>query len=448
MSGVKDTVRRWFRVTSVPVLLALALLGGIRALTTHWDATEWSEHAGDVRIAITRLTDLMVDAETGDRGYLLTGDRAFLRAHDDAVASWRSRLDDVRVATQASTTQQQNVATLERIIPDKLEQLSDMVKARDIGQGSEIWRLQLGRNMLADLRRVGATMQSEQERLVTARVEAARRHVHDSLVLFVTSSVALMVLVGFVWVRRARAEERAAAFERLVAEREASIRFADEFIAILGHDLRNPLGAMTMGGKLLLQTLTGGDREIAQRIVSSGERMLRMIEQILELARSRVAGGIPVAAEPMNATELVTNVVNELRTAHPDRRIDWVHDDDIIGIWDADALSHMVSNLVGNAIIHGERTHPVSVHLGRVDDHVELDVHNDGPPIDEALLPKLFEPYGHGRSRTKSRGLGLGLFIAHEIARAHGGDIHVRSSAAEGTTVTVVLPRVNGMTNA
>jgi PAS domain S-box-containing protein len=254
-------------------------------------------------------------------------------------------------------------------------------------------------------------------------------------------------LVGFIKVTRDLTSEKLAAdaladeFQRRTdAERES--RFAQMFIGILGHDLRNPLNAISMAARLLSKKVGRADPKVIERITMSARRMSNMVDQLLDLTRSRLAGGIPVVKKPANLSEIVTTVTDELRLAHPDREIRWqAGDGNHRCLWDADRMAQVVSNLVGNAIQHSAPGTPITVKLERRPSDIALSVHNEGPPIPEERLPHIFEPYHRVTARSQgSSGLGLGLFIAQQVVRAHEGTIEVRSTPTDGTTFIMILP--------
>jgi PAS domain S-box-containing protein len=234
-----------------------------------------------------------------------------------------------------------------------------------------------------------------------------------------------------------------------VAKLEETIRYNEIFAGILAHDLRNPLGAiMTSAQRLLMphegeSAPTTADTKLFARILASGQRINAMIDQVLDLTKARLGGGIEVQARDTNLAQLCEQAVRELELAHPDWSIDCDVVGDLNGRWDPERLLQVFSNLIANAGQHGEREAGVRIRLlGSEDEHVAIEVHNMGA-VPESLLPHLFDPFrGTQRSRHQSRGLGLGLFIVREIVRAHGGTVDVSSSEATGTTFAVRLPRV------
>ncbi len=230
---------------------------------------------------------------------------------------------------------------------------------------------------------------------------------------------------------------------------ERQAHFREQFIGILGHDLRNPLSAISVASQLLLrQGLPEAQVRIASRIASSADRMGAMINDLLDLTRARLGGGIPVALRPVNLRDICRHVVEELEFAHPDRTLRFESEGSYWGEWDPDRIAQVLSNLIGNALEHGRKASPVQVSLIEAGgDSVRFTVHNEGSPIPPEILPVLFDPFrrgAQGLTGGNSRGLGLGLYIAHQIVEAHGGTLEVASTAAEGTTFTATLPRRSG----
>jgi signal transduction histidine kinase len=215
----------------------------------------------------------------------------------------------------------------------------------------------------------------------------------------------------------------------------------EQFIGILGHDLRNPLNAILMGVELL-GDLPESHASVVARVARSAHRIEAMIRDLLDFARGRLAGGIPVEPRPCDLQALCEEVVEEMQQAHPDRAIRFEAAGDLRGEWDPDRVEQVVSNLIGNAVTHG--TGPVRVTGRDEGDEVVTTVHNQGPAIPTAALPILFEPFTRPvqeRPGARSKGLGLGLYIASEIVQAHGATISVASKEGQGTTFTIRWPR-------
>jgi PAS domain S-box-containing protein len=226
-----------------------------------------------------------------------------------------------------------------------------------------------------------------------------------------------------------------------VSDRVRVEQSREQFIGILGHDLRNPLAAILMAVEML-DGLPEPYLATVARVARSAHRIEAMIRDLLDFARGRLAGGIPVAPRPCDLETVCNDVVEEMQQAHPERAISFEAAGDLRGEWDPDRVEQVVSNLVANAVTHG--TGAVRVTARGDGDEVVTTVHNDGRPIPAAVLPILFEPFTRPAADTASArtsGLGLGLYIASEIVHAHGAAISVTSTAGQGTTFTIRWPR-------
>jgi signal transduction histidine kinase len=227
----------------------------------------------------------------------------------------------------------------------------------------------------------------------------------------------------------------------LIKEREvADLR--EQFIAVLGHDLRNPLFAITAGAELLLRKLHDGKASrIAQHILTSGQRATRLVDDVLDFARGRMGAGITVTLEPCpDLAEALAHVVAEVQRVHPERLIR-MRIGDLQGIHcDRERVTQLLSNLVANAIHHGTSDGAVDVSAEILDDTFVLGVLNQGSPIDAAIMARLFQPFSRPNAETPQSGLGLGLYIANQIALAHGGRMEVVSTAEAGTLFSFRLP--------
>jgi signal transduction histidine kinase len=224
-----------------------------------------------------------------------------------------------------------------------------------------------------------------------------------------------------------------------------ALSFRERMMGILGHDLRNPLGVITIAAGLLLgrDDLQPEARDQVRRIGSAADRMNEMIGTLLDFARARFLGGLPVTPVAADLAEIARSVVDEMRAVTADPQIELVLSGDARGSWDPSRLSQLVSNLLGNAISYREPGTRIRVSVEGEGPNVTLRVTNQGPPVDADLLPIIFEPFRRGAPRDKSlRGLGLGLYIAKQIVIAHEGTIDVESTS-EGTTFKVHLPRAS-----
>ena len=237
---------------------------------------------------------------------------------------------------------------------------------------------------------------------------------------------------------------------------ESTARFMQEIersrdlaIAILAHDLRNPLNAIVSSAQMVQRT-KGLDRvaldEFASNIFHSGIRMSKLIENLLDFTRTRFGQPLVVKRESMDLAPVCRQTVAEFVAAYPERTIRLDCGTDLHGAWDAIRISQMLANLISNAIQHGDQTTPVTVQVHGESQQIVLTVHNEGTPVPPSQLSLVFDPFTRREKQDTdvgnyTRHLGIGLFVARQIVEAHSGTIGITSTAQDGTTVVVRLPR-------
>jgi len=237
------------------------------------------------------------------------------------------------------------------------------------------------------------------------------------------------------------AEEQFEATEAALLDAQETAELREQFIALLGHDLRNPLSSILSGAQLLMRrskdvSITG----IAEHMLTATRRASRLVDDVLDFARGRLGNGIPLQSDECHDLHVtLTHIVSEMQSAHPQRAIEA----DIAPLngvrCDADRLAQLLSNLLANALVHGSATGRVYVRAAIENGRLYLSVNNRGEPIPPDRLAQLFKPYWREPSSTQS-GLGLGLYIANEIAVSHGGYMQVTSTAEAGTTFSFCMP--------
>lgn len=222
----------------------------------------------------------------------------------------------------------------------------------------------------------------------------------------------------------------------------ADTAMRDQFVAVLGHDLRNPLNSIGISAEVLETRVTEPKaRAMVAVIRRSCTRMAGLIDDVLDFARGTLGSGIPVTLEDSDLlATLLRQVVSEIQLGNPDRAI--TSELDLPGIvrCDAPRIAQLAGNLLANAMAHGEPATGVSLTAKAADGVFTLSVHNQGPEIPADLLPRIFEPFVRAASNRTRSGLGLGLYIAAAIAHGHHGVIAVVSNAQRGTTFTFTMP--------
>jgi signal transduction histidine kinase len=221
------------------------------------------------------------------------------------------------------------------------------------------------------------------------------------------------------------------------------------FLAILGHDVRNPLGAIRMGAQLMLldEQLPQKHRTVATRILGSTKRVTEIVNDLIDYSTGHLGSGMPIKPAPIDFAPAGRHVVDEIRALHPSRKIELHVSGDLNVTWDAARVSQALSNLVANAIQHGAAGHPVWVTI-KGGQEIVLSVQNMGAAMEPSQIRTMFDPEQHvsvrsasERSSSDADNLGLGLYITREIVTAHGGNIGVTSTDSAGTSFTVTLPR-------
>lgn len=223
-------------------------------------------------------------------------------------------------------------------------------------------------------------------------------------------------------------------------ERESQLR--EQFIAVLGHDLRNPVAALRSGVSILGRNNQLDERqsEVLEVMNNTLDRTVELIDNVMDFARGRLGSGISLELKSIaDLADKLETVVKELQAAHPDREIECETCIDRVVVCDADRLAQLLSNLVSNALHHGTPDRPVLVKALTNEQSFMLSVANCGPPIPDEVRETLFEPFNRGLKKGNRGGLGLGLFIVDLVAKAHQGRTHVESDA-ECTTFTFAMP--------
>lgn len=228
------------------------------------------------------------------------------------------------------------------------------------------------------------------------------------------------------------AEKLAASESSLTAEREASV-LREQFIAVLGHDLRSPLGAITMGTALLKEGELGEmQSSLVDMMASSATRMSDLIGDVMDFARGRLGTGMVLdrkSHEPLQP--LLEQIIEEARTSRPGSLIDCRLEITEPVSYDSQRMAQLFTNLLTNALTHGKPGQPVTVAATTGGGEFHLSVSNSADPIPAAVVERLFEPFTRGESSRDQQGLGLGLYIASQIARSHGGTLEVISTGEE-----------------
>jgi len=403
----------------------------------------WISRTEQAKALIDSVRAELLDAETGQRDFFMTGRTEYRDAYEAAARALPATVAELRRLTADDRTQEENVDALASLVGQKLAELRatlDLHRRMEISRALDLVRSDDAATLMGWIRQLIEEMRAREDARHQQRTLAARRHLDAALRIDAAALGGLLIL-GLILLVINRDIGRRVALEEALREQAA---MQERFIAILGHDLRNPLNAVSMAARRLKEADPSERWARSVNYVLSGAgRMTRLVDQLLDLARARQTGGMRLRLRPgTDLGEIVRAAVDELRAAHPRAEIVVTGDGPNDGAWDADRLAQVVSNLVANAIVHG--TGRVEVRLARTAGEAVFEVRNGGPPIPADALPRIFEAFQRppvdGDGIGRAGGLGLGLFIAERIVAAHQGRIAVSSSDQHGTIFAVTLP--------
>jgi signal transduction histidine kinase len=391
-------------------------------------------------LSLQRLEGALVQAESAQRGYLLTRDDRSLESYRRAVADIHAELDGVRARAAAGHPHTLPSDALAALVEAKLAELRRGVEVRDadglapalreLRSGAGPWLTEAIEAVRAEMEAIERAELGEQRRAWFGRVALA-----DAI--FLAANVLLLALVTAAGLA-ARSEMRRR--EEQAQERLRLLELQERILGIVSHDLRTPLSAIQAGAKLLSRSgLAPEQARVAALVHSSSRRMERIIGDLLDYTRTRASKGIPLSIRATDAGEVCARVAEEAVLSGGGAVVEVRRAGDLSGRWDPDRLEQALGNLVANAIRHAQRGTPVRIRALGEEDRVRIEVENDGPHIPSEVVRSLFDPF-QGASRGPAS-LGLGLFIVRTIVEAHGGTVEVESAPARPVTFTILLPR-------
>jgi len=423
------------------VSLASVALFRVRAASTARVQT-----ALHVVVELDAFLSALRDAETGQRGFLLTGRESYLPPYRAGALEAPARLEGLGKTLVGDPADEARLTTLERLTRSKLDELEATVRAAQAGRTDEalsVVKTDRGKALMDEIRRVvGEMVVAQQQALVTLQQEQRRA----GLLLVGTALgggavLAILTVLAFLGARR---DVRNA--ERVAEERARTHDYQQRAISILSHDIRGPLTAAQLSSERLTRGLELPADSVARRsadvVQRSTQRALRIVNSLLDLTHLRLGDGLPLSPEPADVLAVARAVVDEAN-AEERGRVELETLGAGAGVFDEVRIGQALSNLIANGLKYGRPGSPVRVRVdARDEDRLTLLVQNDGDPIPADLLPRLFDPFHRGDTRVGAReSLGLGLYIVREIARAHGGQIEVSSSEDDGTRFTLTFPR-------
>lgn len=464
--------RRRLALVFVPMLLAI-LANSLLALRSFSDLVESERvvsHTTAVEAQIAAVETTLIDAERAERGYLLTGDPAFLAPYLAARASIDAKVAQLEFLTANDDAQQRRVAAIKPLITPTLAEMQRVIDLRASGhtdQAIDAVRASNIQGTMRSIRALLAEMDGAEERLLDDRLAAAGGSLaaaQTTMLVATLADVALLVAL-FALVQRAFAVRE----RHLRAEREAraaaeeAVVLRDQFLSVASHELRTPLTILLGNVQLIERRLARGAAAGGAVAAGSDERRRRdgfaAIDRQLDRLQALIAamldvsrinrGQLTIAREPLDLAALVRTVVDEVRPmaeAHPIELIippDACEPPGIMYVrGDALRLEQVVLHLLQNAIKYSPEGGPIRLELTRAAGRATISVADCGPGIQADAIPHLFERFYRAPSARSEHisGMGIGLYVVREIVALHGGAITAASTEGAGSVFTVHLP--------
>lgn len=433
--------------------LSCAILGFVGAtsyqrLAELRDAARAVEHTHAVRTELERILSLLTDAETGQRGFLLTGARAYLEASGAALASLPARLEQLRSLTRDSARQQERLAALDALIRRKATELSAAAAGRDtrgIELGARIVITDESKRLTEQIRTLLDAMGAEESQLLVERTQRQDRAGRTAVVTTVAGvGLALVLAVAATLLLNQAIVERGRADAARVAA-EAADRAKDEFLAVLSHELRTPLTSVLGWARMLRSSDLGeADRRHALDVIERSVRLqATLINDLLDISRF-MRGGVRL---DLQSVELAATIEAAVDTVRRDAEAKGVKLACTLGaspvalIGDPSRLQQVVGNLLTNAVKFTPAGGRVTVQVERDDRRARIIMSDTGKGISPDFLPHVFDTFRQGEAAHAEGGLGLGLAIVRRLVELHGGTVQAQSDGKDkGSVFTVTLP--------
>ncbi len=449
------------------VSLALVVIGintiiAYRNIETIRSESDTISHTQQVITALNSMLVTLDDAETGQRGYILTGRDAYLDPYRGSQDRTDALLLQTQVLTADNPRQQQQITTLRSLARSKYAELARTVALKQSGDGDAALRVVLsdeGRQTMDSIREVIHTMEQEEETLLIQRTRTADASVTSatiSLALASVIDVAFLIIIVLLSQRAIRDREKIAEGQIALLEQErtarivaeAAIRVRDQFLSLAAHELRTPLTSLMGNGQLLQKRaerngeLSDRSRQSLRVINTQAARLNALIAGLLDVSRIQT-GQLSIEKARVDLVAITRQIVEETETAtdyHTIRGIYWV--EPLLMDGDYVRLTQVIQNLVQNAIKYSPGGGTVTVQIDRQDENAVIAVTDEGIGIAADALPRVFERFFRAPNAEPNQisGMGIGLFVVHEIVTLHGGTITVESTEGVGTTFRVIMP--------
>jgi signal transduction histidine kinase len=439
-------------VTIIAILIS-ALVVNLTNLSNVHSTSDAVSQTYSVKVALQRLLAAAVDAETGERGFIITGDPGHLESYDRGRATIAAELATLRSLIAANREQQADLDAVTAATYVKLRELAESIRLRR-ESGLQAAQAQVatnaGKRTMDGVRTIVSRMEAREDALLAARTAHAARSYGTARVTSLTTTLVALLATIVLFVGTLRYGKLRLRAIRTAEAQQAQLREAlqqkDDFVALVSHELRTPTNTIVGWARMLRDGTTSGDRSrrAIEAIARNAESLRQLIEDLMDTSQL-VSGRMRLTIADVDLRDVLRDAVDAVRLGAENKGVLLTEavDPDLPSIrGDAGKLKQVIWNLLANAIKFTPKGGHVTIRLATIDRRLRLEVHDTGEGIDPAFLPHVFERFRQAAASTPSRGgLGLGLAIVRHLAELHGGRVAAHSPGlGRGSTFVIDLP--------
>jgi signal transduction histidine kinase len=439
---------------AIVIVLIVLLFSGLANVRHVYRASEAVTHTHAVKTALERLLSTVVDAETGQRGFVITGDDKYLEPYDRARAGLSSRLAEVRSLTADNVEQLVDVERLVELSQHKLSELDRTIALRrqaGFTAARELIADDVGRQLMDNMRAIAVRMEAREDQLLAIRSAEAARDYYTAEVTHVVGMLIGLLAVSALFaatvshaVQRARA---ARALEAKHAELRQALQLKDEFVSVISHELRTPMTTIVGWARMLEERSVRPEKvdDAIAAINRSADALRQLIDDLLDTSQL-VSGRMRLSIGKIDLREVVAEAVETVRLSAENKGVALMvatpHESSVSVQGDATRLRQVLWNLLSNAIKFTPTGGQVALELTATEHGFRLEVRDTGAGIEPDFLPYVFDRFRQGRS-VRQQGVGLGLAIVRHLVELHGGTVTAQSDGVgKGSTFVVELPAI------
>ncbi len=447
----------WAMISIVAVIVivnGIIFLNSVQGLNAREQAVQ---HSQRVQNALQGLLTTLDDAETGQRGYLLTGDASYLAPYNSAQTTITQDLTLLKTLLRDSKTQEDLLTQLNGTANQKMAELQQTVHLQQSGDSAgalQMVRSNTGQQLMEQIRQTITTMEGNEHQTFLARTAAAQQSLEGVTVTFVIGTLALLGMLGLIsMLIQQMMQQREDVLARESAARhhaEGAVQLRDDFLSIASHELKTPVTAISTSAQLMerqLQRMPVHNDRLTQLVdvqMRQTKRLKLLIEGMLDVSRIET-GHFAVNRAPFDVVGQIRPIVAELAVSDAEHTLTFDAPPKLAISADEARLEQVWYNLLQNAIKYSPEGGAVQVRVTTTDDdEVAIAISDEGIGIPAGAMAHLFEPYYRAPNTDtpdhKIKGMGVGLYVSRQIVTAHGGTITVASTEGVGTTFTIALP--------